>query len=157
MNRREFMTWAGAGFLATSLPVALAACSSAPSATAPSPSSALPPPPSGMATSAASEGFTAIADLADLQPDTAIEAMGPGKKPIAITGDAKKVESIVAVNPTCTHNGCTVKWNAQKKEYVCPCHGSDFAASGTVNEGPASKPLPTYEVRVENGKIMVKV
>ena len=28
MNRREFMTWAGAGLLATSLPVALAACSS---------------------------------------------------------------------------------------------------------------------------------
>ncbi len=155
MNRREFMNWAGASFLASSLPVALAACSSSPSATTPATSTPLPPLPAGGASSSA--GFTPIADLADLQPDTAIEAIGPGKMPIAITGDSKKPESIVAVNPTCTHKGCIVKWNAQKKEYVCPCHGADFAASGKVTEGPATQALPTYEVKIENGKILVKV
>jgi cytochrome b6-f complex iron-sulfur subunit len=154
MNRREFMNWAGAGFLASSLPMALAACSSSPSATPPAPSTTPLPPVGGSASSA---GFTPIADLADLQPDTAIEAIGPGKMPIAITGDSKKPESIVAVNPTCTHNGCTVKWNTQDKKYVCPCHSANFAASGTVTAGPAPKPLPTYEVKIENGKILVKV
>jgi cytochrome b6-f complex iron-sulfur subunit len=155
MNRREFMNWAGAGFLASSLPMALAACSSSPSATTtPAPSTPPLPPVGG---SASSTGFTPIADLADLQPDTAIEAIGPGKMPIAITGDSKKPESIVAVNPTCTHNGCTVKWNTQDKKYMCPCHGGNFAANGTVTAGPPPKPLPTYEVKIENGKILVKV
>jgi cytochrome b6-f complex iron-sulfur subunit len=153
MNRREFMTWAGAGFLATSLPVALAACSSAPTPTASAPTP-LPPPTGG---TGASAGFTAIADLADLQPNSAIETMGPGKTPISITGDAKKPESIVAVNTTCTHKGCTVKWNTESKQYVCPCHGAGFAASGQVAQAPASKPLPTYAVKVENGKILVNV
>ena len=150
MNRREFMTWAGAGFLASSLPVALAACSS-PTSTA---TSQLPPPPIAMARA---DGYTVMADVADLRPDSAIEALGPDKKPIAITGDIKKPESIVAVNPTCTHNGCVVKWNASGKQFVCPCHGASFASSGQVNNGPASKPLPTYGVKVENGKILVKV
>jgi cytochrome b6-f complex iron-sulfur subunit len=156
MNRREFMNWAGAGFLASSLPVALAACSSSPSAMEPAPSTPpLPPPPAGGSSS--SPGFTPIADLADLQPDTAIEAIGPGKMPIAITGDSKKPESIVAVNPTCTHKGCTVKWNTQDKKYVCPCHGTNYAPSGNVTTGPATQSLPTYEVKIENGKILVKV
>ena len=150
MNRREFMTWAGAGFLASSLPVALAACSS-PTSTA---TCQLPPPPIAMARA---DGYTVMADVADLRPDSAIEALGPDKKPIAITGDIKKPESIVAVNPTCTHNGCVVKWNASGKQFVCPCHGASFASSGQVNNGPASKPLPTYGVKVENGKILVKV
>ena len=151
MNRREFMTWAGAGFLATSLPVALAACSSpTPTATSPLP----PPPPIAMARA---DGYIAIADVADLRPDSAIEAMSPDKKPIAITGDIKKPESIVAVNPTCTHKGCVVKWNASGKEFVCPCHGASYGASGQVAKGPANQPLPAYGVKIENGKILVKV
>ena len=147
MNRREFMTWAGAGFLATSLPVALAACST-PTATSP-----LSPPMANAGTN----GYIAVANLADLRPDSAVEAIGPDKKPIAITGDIRKPESIVAVNPTCTHRGCVVKWNASGKQFVCPCHGASFAASGQVKQGPASKPLPTYAVKVENGKILVRV
>ena len=145
MNRREFMTWAGAGFLATSLPVALAACST-PTATRPLP-----------VANAGTNGYITVANLADLRPDSAIEALGPDQKPIAITGDIQKPESIVAVNPTCTHKGCVVKWNASGKQFVCPCHGASFAASGQAKQGPASKPLPTYAVKVENGKILVKV
>lgn len=147
MNRREFMTWAGAGFLATSLPVALAACST-PTATTPL---ALP------VANAGTNGYATVANLADLRLDSAIEALGPDKKPIAITGDIQKPESIVAVNPTCTHKGCVVKWNASDKQFVCPCHGASFDNRGQVTKGPASKPLPTYAVKVENGKILVKV
>ena len=150
MNRREFMTWAGAGLLATSFPVALAACSSSVT-TKPSPSTL--PVPSALPEDGAA--LRPIASLTDLKPGAPFEGKIDGK-PFAISGNPSKPESIVAVNPSCTHKGCITPWNAETKQFVCPCHGASFDDSGKVLKGPADKPLASYAITVKDGKIFTK-
>ena len=63
--------------------------------------------------------------------------------------------NLSAVNPTCTHAGCTVNWAAKSQKFVCPCHASEFGTDGKVLKGPASKPLKTYKAKVEGNSVLV--
>ena len=49
-----------------------------------------------------------------------------------------------ALELVCTHLGCTVE--QQMDEFTCPCHGSRFAANGTVQHGPAQAPLVSLHI-----------
>jgi cytochrome b6-f complex iron-sulfur subunit len=47
-----------------------------------------------------------------------------------------------AFDAICTHQNCTVSYNALNLELDCPCHGSTYEVTdGTVLGGPAPRPL----------------
>ncbi|MER8388853.1 FAD-dependent oxidoreductase [Mesorhizobium sp. M0166] len=73
--------------------------------------------------------------------------IAPGMGGVIVRGDEKIAAwrdtegALQAVSATCTHKGCTVTWNNADHTWDCPCHGSIFAADGSVIHGPARKPL----------------
>lgn len=64
--------------------------------------------------------------------------------------------SFMALSRTCTHLGCSVPWDVEKKLFVCPCHGSSFDQKGLVLSAPATRPLDYFPLRIENGQIKVE-
>ena len=67
----------------------------------------------------------------------------------------KSDQEVVAYAPSCTHLGCAYKWDEPTKNFVCPCHTSAFSMDGKVLTGPAPRALDRYDVRVDNGKILL--
>ncbi|MFM2313561.1 MAG: hypothetical protein RLZZ04_2837 [Cyanobacteriota bacterium] len=64
---------------------------------------------------------------------------------------------LMALNPVCTHRGCIVDWDKSSSTLVCPCHDAKFSIEGNVIAKPATKPLSTYEVKEDNGEVLVKL
>jgi menaquinol-cytochrome c reductase iron-sulfur subunit len=60
---------------------------------------------------------------------------------------------VTAFSPVCTHLGCAYGWQAEKKSFVCPCHGSVFNIKGDVIAGPASRPLDQYSTKIEGNRL----
>jgi nitrite reductase/ring-hydroxylating ferredoxin subunit len=69
---------------------------------------------------------------------------------VAIVNDGR---SLLALDLTCTHLGCTVKGTAFG--FACPCHGSRFTSAGEVTKGPATRALRRLALVREAGMIRV--
>ncbi|OGX13674.1 MAG: hypothetical protein A2351_02470 [Omnitrophica bacterium RIFOXYB12_FULL_50_7] len=84
-----------------------------------------------------------------------------GFKKVFLGGSAllliRTAQEIKAFSAICTHLGCVVDWDGPKREIVCPCHAGVFDLEGRVVSGPPPRPLPTYPVKVINGKVFIKL
>ena len=66
--------------------------------------------------------------------------------------------NILVLSNKCTHLGCHVNWNADKSEYICPCHDAQFGITGNVLGGPPPRPLDRYagdQVKVEEDTVFI--
>lgn len=150
MNRRAFLTWVGVGWVASSLPVAIAACSKTPE------SSTADQPAKSTANVSRKDGFQSVGTISQLESNNGqILDQDFTAGPLLVVRNPAE-SKISAVNPTCTHRGCIVEWQVKEKAFVCPCHGSKFDINGEVVEDPATKPLATYEVKTEGDSVLVK-
>ena len=80
-----------------------------------------------------------------------VTAIPSGQFYLACLGDG----SFLALSRICTHLGCSVPWDEEKNQFICPCHGSTFNLTGEVLTAPAPRPLDIYPVRIENGIVKV--
>ena len=61
---------------------------------------------------------------------------------------------VFAIN--CAHLGCPVRWFAQSKLFLCPCHGGAYYADGSRASGPPERGLFEYEHKVSGDKLMIR-
>ena len=58
-----------------------------------------------------------------------------------------------ALSAVCTHQGCTVSYEASYNELICPCHGGTYDINGNVVSGPPPSALYKYTV-TQSGNIL---
>jgi cytochrome b6-f complex iron-sulfur subunit len=64
-------------------------------------------------------------------------------------------ESLRAFSLICTHLGCMVEWQANKKEFYCACHSGRYDEFGEVLAGPPPIPLEQIPINVEGETVTV--
>jgi menaquinol-cytochrome c reductase iron-sulfur subunit len=67
-----------------------------------------------------------------------------------ISGDTFQVFAI-----NCAHLGCPVRWFAQSKLFLCPCHGGAYYADGARASGPPERGLFEYDHKISSGSLMI--
>ena len=60
----------------------------------------------------------------------------------------------IAVDRTCTHLACNVRWD-EDKGFVCPCHGGAYDRAGNVVRKPPSRPLARLECVVVGDNVVL--
>jgi len=100
--------------------------------------------------------------------ESAIKRLVIGKAEIPV-GEAKEIvfnntpaiiinrqdKGYVALSRVCTHLGCLVDYQKDKKRFLCPCHAGTYDLSGNVTFGPPPKPLQQFPLKVEGDTIII--
>ena len=143
MKRREFNNLVGVGLGVSLLPTALTACE------------AQTQNNRKANITGSGDGFEEVGTVSKLEEKQFLKAeLADGEA--LIISDSASTETIIAVNPTCPHAGCSVSWESDQQKFICPCHDSEFSSQGKVIKGPATEPLTRYEVKLQGDSILVK-
>ena len=101
--------------------------------------------------------------MADFVAVSGVDDLGEGEiRAFDVHGTEIAVANVggefYAFDDTCTHLACSLaEGDLEETTVICACHGSEFdVTSGAVLQGPAKKPLATYETRMEEGNLEVE-
>ncbi|HEY6490265.1 MAG: Rieske 2Fe-2S domain-containing protein [Terracidiphilus sp.] len=60
---------------------------------------------------------------------------------------------VFAIN--CAHLGCPVRWFAQSRLFLCPCHGGAYYEDGSRASGPPERGLFEYKYSIIDNNLMI--
>ena len=66
---------------------------------------------------------------------------------------SSKQFQVFAIN--CAHLGCPVRWFAQSKLFMCPCHGGAYYEDGSRAAGPPERGLFEYQTKMEGDALLI--
>jgi len=89
---------------------------------------------------------------------SALNAMGgyAYSNGVVITRISSGTDGFIALSQTCTHQGCTIAYQATSMMFVCPCHGGTYDPNGNVTGGPPTSPVKKYAVTRSNNILTIK-
>jgi 3-phenylpropionate/trans-cinnamate dioxygenase ferredoxin subunit len=102
--------------------------------------------------------------MADFDPVAKLGDLDDGEmKQVVVKGDLVGLyrvgDSVFAVHDVCTHEEAYLSegdFDPEELEVECPLHGSRFnVETGEVRILPATRPVATYQVRIEGDEILV--
>ncbi len=101
-----------------------------------------------------SEGFVKVAVTKDIQPSNMKAVDVAGERVCIVNVEGK----YYALGNVCTHVGGPLdEGTLEGYEVECPWHGSKFdVRTGEPTKPPARRPVPTYEVKIQDNNILVR-
>ncbi len=98
--------------------------------------------------------YVKIADISEV-PGGSLKSVVVGSDEVCL---ANVDGELYAIGNVCTHAGCSLSDGWLEEAIVeCACHGSRFdLTTGQPVRGPASRPEPTYEVKIDDSSILIK-
>ena len=69
---------------------------------------------------------------------------------VKVKGQTKVLSNV------CSHMMCPVRWAAELRQFLCPCHGGLYDITGQNVGGPPPKPLPEYVPRIDGTTLYIQ-
>ena len=139
MERKEFLKLLGTGTLAACAGCALQSCSDDAVV-----ASSIPPP----------TGVDFTLNLTE-PANVALQNVGGSLSKDGLIIARLSTTEFAALSRSCTHQGTLVNYQNTPMNFLCPNHGSRFAATGSVINGPAVLPLKKYNTELTGDSLRV--
>jgi nitrite reductase/ring-hydroxylating ferredoxin subunit/uncharacterized membrane protein len=101
------------------------------------------------------EKYTPVVDAEELEEGQMQKVLADGR-PVVLLKEGRKV---YCFDGTCPHFGGPL-WEGELEGHTvtCPWHGSQFdITDGSIQRGPTTHPVPTYDTRTRAGKIEIRL
>ncbi len=93
-----------------------------------------------------------VGKISDI-PENDAKIIKFNKKPIILLRSNEG--QVKAFSAVCTHLGCIVQYQTDRKVFHCNCHGSEFDTNGKNIAGPAPLPLQPYRVELSDNDVII--